>query len=253
MMIQANGLQFQTGFNGVLGPRGVGKTRLLKHLVGQSQGEDSKACYVSRELEAFHRLTVKEYLCVMAGRKNIADRRVAEQIEFALHHVHMTRLSERYVGELSGLAKSQTLIARALLDDAHLLLLDQVLCGLSEQERMNIGYTLSEISKDRVIVLAGDVCEAVEGLYDTVSLLHPEKDAVQVSANTAYSWVEGKVWEYVATDLPQMEGRLITAYKACNDGGVYIREVADDVPHEEVSQVTPTLADAYVWWAAAGQ
>jgi ABC-2 type transport system ATP-binding protein len=245
MKILADGLQFQTGLNGVLGPRGVGKTRLLKHLSEQSRGEASDVCYVSRELEAFHRLTVKEYLGVMAGP---AAKRGAERIEHALQQVHLTKMADCNVGEISNLAKSQTLIARSLLCDAHLLLLDDILSGLSDQEKMNIGFSLSEIAKERAIVLACGLEEALEGLYDSVIFLHQAKEAVQVPTNTAYSWVEGKVWEYITPELPRAEGCLITASKQCGDA-VYVREVAVEVPDEEVSQVTPTLADAYVWWA----
>jgi hypothetical protein len=113
---------------------------------------------------------------------------------------------------------------------------------------MHIGYILSEIGKERVIVLAGTCNQSVEGLFDTVCLLHPDKEAVLVPVNTAYAWVEGKVWEYVADELPSQEDRIVSAVKQANDG-VYVREIAFGEPCEEVSQVSPTLCDAYMWWS----
>jgi ABC-2 type transport system ATP-binding protein len=257
MKFQVNGLQFQNGFAGVIGPHGVGKTRLLKTMAAldtsderlvQAEG-NGKICYVTRELESFSTMTVKEYLCVMAGRKFVPNECVVPQIEQTLELAHLTRFINQPLGSLSNLLKSQTLLAKAMLGDPELLLLDQVLHGLTEQERMTIGYTLSEIAKDRTLVLAGQPDEPVDGLYDTVCLLHPEKQAVHVSANTAYSWVEGKVWEYVAPELPTFEeGRILSMVKQADDG-VYVREIAAEMPFDEVSQVTPTLTDAYLWWS----
>ncbi|WP_157729600.1 ATP-binding cassette domain-containing protein [Tumebacillus algifaecis] len=249
MKIQVDGLQFGTGYNGVLGPRGVGKTRLLKKMAQVEEGTNGQTCYVSRAMDSFHELTIKEYLCYMAGTKAIPREDVTRKVNDSIELMYLNRWADRTIGELSTLMKSKALVAKALLSDSQVLLLDEVLAELSEQERMMIGYALGEAAKERVVVVASNLGDSLEGLLDTLCLLHPEKEAAHVSANTAYSWVEGKVWEYVAPKLPQAaEGRIVTAVKMLEDG-VYVREIADFVPYEEVSQVTPTLTDAYLWWA----
>jgi ABC-type multidrug transport system ATPase subunit len=255
-MTNLNGLQLDAGFIGVLGTRGAGKTRLLRQLAEQgcshstSNEAEQKVCYVSHELQPYESLTVTEYLIQVATDCGIDKNAVAELITGSIEQVNLTRFADHPIGELSSLLKSQTLLAKALLCEPQCLLLDEVLGGLNENERMSIGFLLNEMGKERVVVLAGDVTEPVDGLFDSVCLLHPEKDMVQVSANTAYSWVEGKVWEYIVPELPDVaEGRIITAVKQTEDG-VYVREIAQHVPFEEVSQVSPTLTDAYYWWAA---
>lgn len=250
MKIQVDGLQFGTGYNGVVGPRGAGKTRLLKKMAQTEEGTNGQlSCYVSREMESFHELTVKEYLCYMAGTKAIPREYVTRKVNDSIEMMYLNRYANQMIGELSKVMKSKALVAKALLSDSQVLLLDEVLSGLSEQERMMIGYAMGEAAKERVVVLASNVGDSLEGLLDTVCMLHPEKETVHVSANTAYSWVEGKVWEYVAPKMPAAEeGRIVTAVKMLEDG-VYVREIADFVPVEEVSQVTPTLTDAYLWWA----
>ncbi len=248
MKIKVDGLQFGAGYNGVLGPRGVGKTRLLKKLA-QAGTDDHTSCYVQRPLDVFHQLTVKEYLCYMAGQKAIPRANVTRKVNDSIEMMSLHRHANRMLGELSMVLQSKALVAKALLSDSQVLLLDEVLAELNEQERLMIGHAMGEAAKERVVVLASNLSDSLEGLLDTVCLLHPEKEAVHVSANTAYSWVEGKVWEYVAPSMPKPEeGRILSAMKMLEDG-VYLREIADEVPCDEVSQVTPTLTDAYLWWA----
>lgn len=253
MTIQVNGLTFNTGLNGVLGPRGAGKTRLLKQLAllngATAAGFSNKACYLTEEFGPLSSLTVREYLYYMAGMKEIGKEQVVGRVQHSLEQLHLMRFADSVIGSLSRLVQTQTLVAKSLLDDPATMLLDDVLEGLNEQERMIVGYSLSEIAKGRTVVLAGSVCQSVEGLFDTVCMLHPEKGAVHVATNTAYEWVEGKVWEYVAAEVPEDgDGRLLTVVKRTDDG-VVVREIASRMPHEEVSQVTPTLEDAYRWWS----
>ncbi|KEO83608.1 ATP-binding cassette domain-containing protein [Tumebacillus flagellatus] len=241
MMIEVNGLQFETGFNAVLGPRGAGKTRLLKQIIESDAGIASdEVCYVSQELEAFESYTVLDYLLETGVTPDLA-------LE-ALRRMRLTAHAERRIGTLPKLAKAQALVARALLHDPKLLLLDEVLEDLSESERLFIGYSLREIAKDRVVVVAGAPDHAVEGLTDKVCLLHPEKQAVVVDTNTAYEWVEGKVFVYLTEQMPAETGRLVLEQQR-DETHVCVREIAQAAPEGEVSHVSPTLHDAYLWWA----
>jgi ABC-2 type transport system ATP-binding protein len=241
MMIEVNGLQFETGFNAVLGPRGAGKTRLLKQIIESDAAHASgEVCYVTQELEAFETYTVLDYLLETGVTPDLALD--------AMSRMRLTAYAERTVGTLPKLAKAQALVARALLHDPKLLLLDEVLNGLSESERLFIGHFLREIAKDRVVVVADAPDHAVEGLLDKVCLLHPGKDAVVVDTHTAYEWVEGKVFVYLTEEVPSEDGRLVLALKQ-DETHVCVREIAQCVPEGEVSHVSPTLHDAYLWWA----
>jgi ABC-2 type transport system ATP-binding protein len=258
-MFQVNGLQFVAGLNGVVGPKGVGKTRLLRKL-SQMNGTASRegrefscnAYYLNSDWNASQDMTVLEYLTEAAkDRANPSDD-VLHKVQAALDRVLLKRYADHRLDELSTALQRRVRLAEAVLADAELLLLDDLLNGLEEPERINLGHTLCELAKEHIVVLASDVEETPEGLLDTVCLLHPDKGAVTVSAHTAYEWVEGKVWEYVTPELPSpREDRIVSKYKRCEDA-VYVREVAAEVPHEEVSQVTPTLIDAYAWWVKQG-
>lgn len=259
-MFQVNGLQFATGLTGVVGPKGVGKTRLLQKLSqlhGTANGREERGfsgnvCYLNGEWSARQDLSVLEYLTDSSLNHVIPSDEVVHKVEAAMELVRIKRLADHKLGELTAAQQRRVRLAEALLADPELLLLDDLLNGLDDAERMNVGYTLNQLAKERVVVLASDVEETPEGLFDNVCLLHPDKEAVHVSAHTAYAWVEGKVWEYVSPELPSpREGRIVSTYKRGADA-VCVREVALTEPQEEVSQVTPTLTDAYAWWVKQG-
>jgi ABC-type branched-subunit amino acid transport system ATPase component len=241
MMIEVNGLQFETGFNAVLGPRGAGKTRLLKQ-ISESDAvlASGEVCYVTQELEAFETYTVLDTLLETGVMPDVALN--------AMKQMRLTPYARTHISRLPKLAKAQTLIARALLNDPKLLLLDEVFAGLTASERLFLGASLREVAADRVVVVADAPDNAVEGLLDTVCLLHPDKEACVVSAHTAYEWVEGKVFEYLAEELPAEAGRLVQQLKQ-DETHVCVREIANQVPEGEVCHVSPTLLDAYRWWA----
>ncbi|PWK10286.1 ATP-binding cassette domain-containing protein [Tumebacillus permanentifrigoris] len=241
MMIEVNGLQFETGFNAVLGPRGAGKTRLLKQLIESDAAHASgEVCYVTQELEAFETYTVLDTLLETGVTPDLALG--------AMRQMRLSAYAQSHIHRLPKLAKVQTLIARALLHDPKLLVLDEVLDGLSDSERLVLGHSLLEVAADRVVVVADAPDNAIEGLLDKVCLLHPEKPSVMVTTDTAYEWVEGKVFEYLAEALPAEGDRLVLQLKQ-DETHVCVREIAAQVPAGEVSHVSPTLRDAYVWWA----
>jgi ABC-2 type transport system ATP-binding protein len=249
-MIEINGLPFGTGFTGVIGPRGAGKTRLLQRIASVDTPCAEKVRYVTQELESFASYTVKEYLQQAAAELQLSQEDADLRIEQVFKRMQFQRWSDQEIQKVPRVIKVKTLLAKALLSDPHFLLLDGVLEGLQEEERMLIGYLLSELAKERNVVLAGAESQAVEGLFDSVCLLHPEKRAVHVPTNTAYAWVEGKVWEYVASEAPQTaEGHIVVTVKQAEDG-VYVREIASSVAGDEASQVTPTLQDVYLWWSS---
>ncbi|HEU4964446.1 MAG TPA: ATP-binding cassette domain-containing protein [Bacilli bacterium] len=259
-MFQVKGLQFATGLNGVVGPKGVGKTRLLQTLSEMhatndtvtDRGFSGKVCYLNGTWEGSQELTVLEYVTEAAHKREIASDSLEQQVRAVIECVLLTAFADHRVRELSCAMQRRVRLAEALLSDPQLLLLDDLLGGLAEQERMHFAHTLCELAKERIVVLASDVTETPEGLFDTVCLLHPDKEAVTVSAHTAYEWVEGKVWEYISPELPSAsDGRIVSEVKRGTDA-VCVREVATVVPYEEVSQVTPTLTDAYAWWVKCG-
>lgn len=177
-------------FLGIIGPNGSGKTTLLKILVGllrPSCGEVllfgteltrftewRRIGYVPQRVTAFDPrfpATVKEVVASgRAGRTGLLrlpgkeDRRAVER---ALEVAGVAELSDRMIGHLSSGQQQRAFIARALVSEPELLVLDEPLVGVDTgaQERFydllrhlhrDLNVTLVMISHD-VGVIASEV------------------------------------------------------------------------------------------------
>jgi manganese/zinc/iron transport system ATP- binding protein len=131
-------------FLGLVGPNGAGKTTILRALLGTLQplgGSVSRSPrlrfgYVPQRDQVDYNFPLKVVDVVMMGRYDriglgrrpgIEDRKRATE---ALEHVGIAQLAEHPLVDLSGGQKQRTLIARALVGEPNILVLDEPTNGM---------------------------------------------------------------------------------------------------------------------------
>lgn len=157
--------EFPVGFTVLFGPSGAGKSTLLDCIAGLLTpdggtirlGEDiffdgAKKIslspqergigYVFQSLALFPHLTVEENVAFGIARKAVAEQR--RRIDRILNAFHIQALGKRRPGELSGGEKQRVALARSLVTQPRLLLLDEPLTGLDAGLRQAILRDLGE-------------------------------------------------------------------------------------------------------------
>jgi manganese/zinc/iron transport system ATP- binding protein len=131
-------------FLGLVGPNGAGKTTILRALLGSltplngtvSRAPTLRFGYVPQRDQVDYNFPLKVLDVVMMGRYDRIglgrrptpdDRRRAHQ---ALEHVGIDRLAHQALADLSGGQKQRTLIARALVGEPNVLVLDEPTNGM---------------------------------------------------------------------------------------------------------------------------
>jgi len=142
-----SGLDFavpEGDFLGLVGPNGAGKTTVLRGILGSLrplEGTIERSAglrfgYVPQRDQVDYSFPLKVLDVVLMGRYDriglgrrpgADDRRRAMA---ALEHVGIADLAERQLGDLSGGQKQRTLIARALVGEPNLLILDEPTNGM---------------------------------------------------------------------------------------------------------------------------
>ncbi len=102
-------------------------------------------------------------------RPKPADRTAARD---ALHRVGLAGLARRPIGELSGGQRKRVLIARAIAQQARLIILDEPFAGVDESATAAIGGVLRDLAvQDGVtVLLASHDLDGLVGLCDEVLL-----------------------------------------------------------------------------------
>ena len=154
------------------GPSGVGKTTLLNILAGYEQAKDgSQACWEDTDLlslpvwqrplsflfqegNLFEHLPCQrtiELAITPTGRVTAADKQL---IAHTLQRLGIADLASRYPGDLSGGEAQRMGLARALVRNAPLLLLDEPFSALDMKARTDAIHLIRQLAdEDRLAVL----------------------------------------------------------------------------------------------------
>jgi lipooligosaccharide transport system ATP-binding protein len=173
---------------GLLGPNGAGKSTTMRLLTGQAIADSGRIRVLEFELPAEAKaaraamgvvpqldnldvdVTVEENLSVFARLYRVRDVRGA--VDRALELAHLTQRRKDAVDELSGGMRRRLLLARGLVHEPRLVLLDEPTVGLDPQIRTQM-WTLIDGLRTRgaTILMSTHYIEEAERLADEVAVM----------------------------------------------------------------------------------
>jgi ABC-type Mn2+/Zn2+ transport system ATPase subunit len=151
----------------VIGPNGAGKSTLLKAILGMltpQQGEvivhgQGALGYVPQHEAVNLNFPVTVRDVVMMGRlRHIGWLRMPRQrdqaaVDLALERVGLSALASRQIGDLSGGQRRRAFIARALAQEADILLLDEPMSGVDVNGQADIMHVLDDLHTQGLTLL----------------------------------------------------------------------------------------------------
>jgi manganese/iron transport system ATP-binding protein len=193
--VALDGVSFELGQGervAVVGPNGAGKSTLFKviagllrptagslRIFGQPPGEHLCVAYVPQRSQVDWNFPVTVADVVMMGRSGKIGlfrwphKHDWQVVEAALERVRMQDLAQRRIGELSGGQQQRVFLARALAQEAELLLLDEPLNGLDAPSQQAIFEVLDALKALGITVLVAthDLDQAA-AQFDRMMLLN---------------------------------------------------------------------------------
>ncbi|WP_392485985.1 metal ABC transporter ATP-binding protein [Haloimpatiens sp. FM7315] len=171
-------------FLAILGPNGGGKSTLLKSILGFIKPKEGsiKVCgknfnnssidlgYVPQfsKFDKHFPITVIEV--VLCGRINKSrkifrrySKKEYDNAENILNKLHIGEFKNRQIGMLSGGQMQRVLIARALIANPEILLLDEPTASLDVDSKKQIYSLLKELNKEKTIIM---VSHDINYVYD---------------------------------------------------------------------------------------
>lgn len=189
----------------LVGGNGAGKSTLMKGIVGlvsmssglvQWRGRPIMKCtnevaYLSQRAEVNWEFPITVRRLVELGRYPLLgpwqrfggeDRKAVDR---AMATMRIDNIANRQVGALSGGQQQRVLIARALAQEAHVLLLDEPFAGLDQPAQELLARLLRDLaSNGRLIVASHHDLKTVGDIFDEVVLLNGTLIARGTSAET---------------------------------------------------------------------
>jgi NitT/TauT family transport system ATP-binding protein len=212
----------------IVGPSGCGKTSLLMMMAGlrrQTEGEilchgrpipdpdPERVGVIFQEASLFPWLTTLsniEFPLSLRGTPRDERRRRSQAM---LTLVGLEGFGERYPHELSGGMKQRVSIARGLVQDPPVLLMDEPFAALDEQTRMTMGHELLRIwsmTRKTVVFVTHSLTEAVYladevlvmsarpgRIIDRMEVTLPRPRTYEMMATDVFGRLRDRIWQQI--------------------------------------------------------
>lgn len=173
-------------FVSLLGPSGCGKTTLLRMIAGIEQpttgevrhkdrriaGINTDVGYVPQGKGLFPWMTLRQNIDLPLKLKGVGEAERGERVQHWIDKVGLSGFEDRFPWQLSGGMEKRGALARALISDCEVVLMDEPFGPLDAQTRLILQNDLLELwSENRSIVVfvTHDLVEAV-ALSDVIVL-----------------------------------------------------------------------------------
>ena len=215
--------EFENGIYGILGPNGAGKSTLMNILTDNLLRDSGSVLYDGEEI-----------LNLGASYREIMG--------------YMPQQQQLY--ELSGGMKQRVLLLQALLNDPKFLILDEPTAGLDPKERIRIRNLISDLSEDRIVLIATHVVSDIEFISKEILLMKNGRLVDQDSPENLQKRIYGHVYELCISqdELAEVKKEYEISNLFRRDGEIIVRVIADKCPVKyDAVKVSPTLEDVYLY------
>ncbi len=173
---------------GFLGPNGAGKSTMMRIIAGfipPSEGEvwvdginllDEKndvrkfIGYLPENNPLYLDMYVKEYLAFVAGIYKLKNQK--QKVEDMIKKTGLTLEQNKKIGALSKGYRQRVGLAQALIHNPKILILDEPTSGLDPNQIVEIRNLISEIGKEKTIMLSTHIMQEVEAICDKIIIIN---------------------------------------------------------------------------------
>ncbi len=178
---------------GFLGPNGAGKSTTMKIITGylpadsgevRVLGENtlenpkkirSKIGYLPEHNPLYLDLYVREFLEFSGGIYGMKSSEIRERVNLLIRKTGLIPEQHKKIGQLSKGYRQRVGLARALVHDPEVVILDEPTTGLDPNQLVDIRNLIREIAENKTLILSTHIMQEVEAICQDVVIINKGK------------------------------------------------------------------------------
>lgn len=178
---------------GFLGPNGAGKSTTMKVITGyisansggvtvmgkdavNSPKEVSKLIgYLPEHNPLYLDMYVREFLEFSGGLYGMTGQALKSRAKEMLHSTGLEPEQHKKIGQLSKGYRQRVGLARALIHDPQVIILDEPTTGLDPNQLVEIRSLIQEVAKNKTLILSTHIMQEVEAICHDVVIINKGK------------------------------------------------------------------------------
>ena len=225
-------------FFAVVGPSGCGKSTLLDVLAGLSAPSEGTIAFegkavagqvpdgigvVFQEDASFPWLTVRDNVAFGLRRAGVDGAEIVRRVDYAIRFMGLRDFARAYPAQLSGGMRQRVCIARTLVLQPRLLLLDEPFGALDQQTRLLMGDELLRLWRETgaTVLLITHALDEAAMLSDRVGIMSarpgvfidlaetgwPRERDSRILSDSAFGAVTARLWSSLRVESMKAIGR----------------------------------------------
>ena len=260
-------MEFENGVYGLLAPNGAGKTTLIKMiatLIFPSEGEilykgenivamDERyrdiLGYLPQDFGYYKNYSPNKFLMYLAALKGIEKSVAKEKIKQLLKLVALEDVADKKMKKFSGGMIQRVGIAQALLNDPKILILDEPTAGLDPKERARFRNLLSELSRDRIIIVSTHIVSDIEFISNEIVMIKENELLYKDTIDNICEKLHGKVFETEIEnkDINDFRRKYLLLSEKQEHKKVKVRFICEESCNKNWDLVYPNLEDVFLY------
>jgi len=267
-------LDVPIGMFGLLGPNGAGKSTLMRTIATLQQPDEGSITfgetnvlrqpdsmrktlgYLPQDFGVYPRISaldMLDHIAVLKGVQIRSERR--RLVNELLHRTNLYDARKKALKSYSGGMRQRFGIAQALLGNPSLIIVDEPTAGLDPEERNRFLNVLSDVGRNKVVILSTHIVEDVADLCPQMAILAGGRIVLQGAPADLMNDLAGRVWskmvERTEVDRYRSEHTVISAHLYAGKSVLHV--LSDTPPGEGFEVTTADLEDVYFSTISGGR
>lgn len=267
LVLEDINIEFTNGVYGLLAPNGAGKTTLIKMLTtllfpskGEilyngidiySMGDEYRNIlgYLPQEFGYYKNYSPRKFLHYLSALKGIDRNEANKKIDELLKLVGLENVRDKKMKKFSGGMIQRVGIAQAMLNNPKILILDEPTAGLDPKERVRFRNLLSELSRDRIVILSTHIVSDIESIANEIIMIKDKKVLYKDTLKNICKTLEGMVYETEVSfdQVSNFRNKYFSLSEKQEGDRMKIRFVSENRLDDSWNSVSPGIEDVFLY------